>query len=69
MLKFNKMKSQKIVLLSFLLFMLAMVSGCNQKNHVKEEGVYYTCPMHPDIIKEEPGQCPVCAMDLVKKNK
>jgi len=27
----------------------------------------YTCPMHPEIIKDEPGDCPVCGMDLVAK--
>ena len=26
----------------------------------------YTCPMHPEIIKHEPGDCPVCGMDLVR---
>ena len=25
----------------------------------------YTCPMHPEVIKEEPGSCPICGMDLV----
>lgn len=25
----------------------------------------YTCPMHPEIIRDEPGSCPICAMDLV----
>jgi len=25
----------------------------------------YTCPMHPEIIKDEPGNCPICGMDLV----
>lgn len=25
----------------------------------------YTCPMHPQIIREEPGTCPICGMDLV----
>jgi len=25
----------------------------------------YTCPMHPEIIKDEPGSCPICGMDLV----
>lgn len=24
----------------------------------------YTCPMHPEIIKDEPGACPICGMDL-----
>jgi len=27
----------------------------------------YTCPMHPEIIREQPGNCPICGMDLVKK--
>ncbi len=25
----------------------------------------YTCPMHPEIIKDAPGSCPICGMDLV----
>ncbi|MCH8307694.1 MAG: copper-translocating P-type ATPase [Proteobacteria bacterium] len=24
----------------------------------------YTCPMHPEIIQDEPGDCPVCGMAL-----
>lgn len=31
------------------------------------EGDEYTCPMHPEIIKDEPGDCPICGMDLVPK--
>jgi Cu2+-exporting ATPase len=25
----------------------------------------YTCPMHPQIIREEPGNCPLCGMKLI----
>ena len=25
----------------------------------------WTCPMHPEIIKEQSGSCPICGMDLV----
>ncbi|MEP2773270.1 MAG: heavy metal translocating P-type ATPase [Fulvivirga sp.] len=25
----------------------------------------WTCPMHPEIIKDEAGSCPICGMDLV----
>jgi len=25
----------------------------------------FTCPMHPEIIKDAPGKCPKCGMDLV----
>ncbi|MFT7252143.1 MAG: heavy metal translocating P-type ATPase, partial [Flavobacterium sp.] len=27
--------------------------------------VQYTCPMHPEIIRDEPAGCPICGMDLV----
>ncbi len=25
----------------------------------------YTCPMHPQVIKDEQGKCPICGMNLV----
>jgi len=27
----------------------------------------YVCPMHPNIVRNEPGNCPICGMDLVLK--
>ena len=30
-------------------------------------GEHYTCPMHPQIVREKPGDCPICGMTLVKK--
>lgn len=29
------------------------------------EDSQYTCPMHPEVVKDSPGDCPVCGMDLV----
>ncbi|MDZ7661920.1 efflux RND transporter periplasmic adaptor subunit [Thiohalophilus sp.] len=29
----------------------------------------YVCPMHPQIIRDEPGNCPICGMDLVEKEQ
>jgi Cu(I)/Ag(I) efflux system membrane fusion protein len=26
----------------------------------------YRCPMHPDVVRNEPGECPICGMALVK---
>jgi len=29
----------------------------------------YTCPMHPQIVQDEPGKCPLCGMTLVPLSK
>ncbi len=29
----------------------------------------YTCPMHPEVVKDVPGKCPKCGMNLVPLNK
>ena len=25
----------------------------------------YTCPMHPEVLRDGPGSCPICGMALV----
>jgi len=30
----------------------------------EEKAGLHTCPMHPEIVKEEPGACPLCGMAL-----
>jgi Cu(I)/Ag(I) efflux system membrane fusion protein len=27
----------------------------------------YVCPMHPDVTSDQPGECPICGMDLVQR--
>ena len=29
----------------------------------------YTCPMHPEIVQDKPGNCPKCGMTLVLLNE
>ena len=29
--------------------------------------VMYTCPMHPEVMQNGPGNCPKCGMKLVPK--
>lgn len=36
---------------------------------VSEGKQLYTCSMHPQIIRNEPGKCPICGMDLIKKEE
>jgi Cu(I)/Ag(I) efflux system membrane fusion protein len=32
------------------------------------EHLHYVCPMHPQIVRDEAGSCPVCGMNLVEKH-
>ena len=34
---------------------------------ISHKGQEYTCPMHPEVVRDEPGDCPICGMDLVPK--
>jgi Cu(I)/Ag(I) efflux system membrane fusion protein len=63
------------ILISILIMIIVIAAGFwvynsfIKKNYtessVKE---IYTCPMHPQIVQDRPGQCPICGMDLVKKS-
>ncbi len=35
------------------------------EEHADHGPTQYTCPMHPFIIKDKPGACPICGMSLV----
>ncbi|HIB69677.1 MAG TPA: efflux RND transporter periplasmic adaptor subunit [Phycisphaerales bacterium] len=37
----------------------------NDKHDAHESHTTYTCPMHPEILQDKPGECPICGMDLV----
>lgn len=39
----------------------------NMNMNTADEKVLYTCSMHPQIIRDKPGKCPICGMQLVKK--
>ncbi|WP_299515715.1 HlyD family efflux transporter periplasmic adaptor subunit [Mucilaginibacter sp.] len=71
----KKMKPIRIILASFLLITM-LISACSDKKEksatfvtaqVKSD-IKYTCPMHPQILEDHPGNCPICGMTLVKKS-
>lgn len=37
----------------------------HQHNEVTENNQQWTCSMHPQIMQLEPGDCPICGMDLI----
>lgn len=63
------MKKGLLIIMSTIVTMVWVMSSCNKSRETKKEGVYYTCPMHPQIQKDEPGNCPICGMNLVEKQK
>lgn len=45
-----------------------LLTACKEK--AKKQGPaakkqLYTCSMHPQIVRDQPGNCPICGMDLV----
>ncbi|WP_339864561.1 heavy metal translocating P-type ATPase [Paremcibacter congregatus] len=38
--------------------------GDKEPDEIMPAGTQYTCPMHPEIIRDEPGDCPKCGMAL-----
>lgn len=56
----------------FIVLVGATLISCTTENkeaHKHEahesEAATYTCPMHPTVVQDRPGVCPVCGMDLV----
>lgn len=35
----------------------------------QDDGEYHICPMHPEMVSENPGECEICGMDLLKVEK
>jgi membrane fusion protein, copper/silver efflux system len=44
------------------------IEGHEGHNHESEDPTTWTCSMHPQIKQDKPGQCPICAMDLIPLN-
>ncbi|MRR56493.1 MAG: efflux RND transporter periplasmic adaptor subunit [Deltaproteobacteria bacterium] len=43
--------------------------GAKEGGKAAQGPTQYTCPMHPFIIKDKPGSCPICGMTLVPIKK
>lgn len=69
-------KYKKYLWLCLVAITLVVVgTSCKQRktethtHEVSEGKQLYTCSMHPQIIRDKPGKCPICGMDLIKKEE
>lgn len=44
---------------------VVFVSCGNKNKNLVNADEYYTCSMHPQIMENKPGLCPICHMDLI----
>lgn len=56
----------------FVLIPLLTLAQEHNHNHSEDQNPFeqsseYVCPMHSQVARDEPGTCPICGMDLVKK--
>ncbi|MDQ4024594.1 MAG: multicopper oxidase family protein [Actinomycetota bacterium] len=48
---------------------LALVAEMDFDDPGPGEGVVYVCPMHPEVVADEPGSCPKCGMKLLPQER
>jgi len=65
----ERKKFLKIAIWTVLTPILILTACKETKKQSAEARQTYTCPMHPQIIQESPGTCPICGMDLVPFDK
>ena len=44
-----------------------MEAGAKPDDEPEGPASFWTCSMHPQVVQDGPGTCPVCGMDLVEK--
>jgi Cu(I)/Ag(I) efflux system membrane fusion protein len=57
-----------MLVLAVLASVSLSVVACRGKGD-EGPGVEYFCPMHPQVVQDRPGSCPICQMNLEKRTK
>lgn len=60
------MKKQLLYIMTAL---VVMASCQNNETVAVNENEYYTCSMHPQVMEDKPGTCPICHMELIVVKK
>jgi Cu(I)/Ag(I) efflux system membrane fusion protein/cobalt-zinc-cadmium efflux system membrane fusion protein len=53
-----------IIFLLFFIILALPACGDSDESDNSQEGQLYTCGMHPQVIQDKPGNCPICGMKL-----
>ena len=67
-----KRNNVKLLLLGLLMFSISLAINSQAPTGVsfaQEQGVEYSCPMHPEVKSKKAGSCPKCGMTLKQASK
>src|SRR5438874_4186257 len=68
--KYFLIKHLLISILAFVSIFIVFITCKNKQTAAVATSTkkqLWTCSMHPEIIRDKPGLCPICGMELVKK--
>jgi len=56
-----------ILIAALCIAIVGALSGCGRSQSAEKDAYY--CPMHPTYTSDKPGDCPICNMKLVRREK
>lgn len=62
----NAKRILSVILVLLVLGTILLTAGCSGKTSSTAQ---YHCPMHPTVVSDKPGDCPICGMRLVPIEK
>jgi Cu(I)/Ag(I) efflux system membrane fusion protein len=55
--------------LIFFFIPVMFIYSCERKKVAKNDDIFYTCSMDPQVVSDKPGNCPICGMPLTPIKK